>query len=508
MAEISFKIARVNDGSVAGGVYYTLVPEPYFADFVRRNNAIAVDIASVPTSWKQSLEQDARNAFGMPSLEAAVTGKSGYGTNDSGAIQSLSSLEQDAANERAVVAGTMRKVPVGNGFAYVPTGSAGAQNYDQNISPEGIFAKAVAETPYLSSRKDSFMKELQLAQSRGEPFDAAKQIELERWNAPKTVDEQRALVDRQDAWARDYRASGANPSGVAFGTPAPSTGQYFRSSSGDFVDSNGRPVTDPNIRLQISQSIGGELNNLPLFGSGNTTNSGQVAGATTSNPDLGPYNDLYKQMQDYLTKLQQNGQIINPNVAITPDQLAAFTTQAASQIHPYYATQLAAATDSFLSGLGYNTEQFKNSVQQSQQQYGRNLDTLSSNMADVGFAQSGIRNKKEGDLASDTQNNLDQMRSSLFNTSQNAARSFAQQYGGSGVPQAPTIGAAPRVLSGKSQFDTSGSQQGLYSLDPSIYSRLIGSEQNAEKQATDSLASQLATNANSLTANQQQRRLL
>lgn len=239
-------------------------------------------------------------------------------------------------------------------------------------------------------------------------------------------------------------------------------------------------------------------------GGSQTSNSGTSA----SNPDLGPYADLYKQMQDYLDKLQKNGQIINPNVQITPDQLAAFATQAAGQIHPFYATQLAAATDSFLSGLGYNTDQFKNSVNQAQTQYGRNLDALGSTSADQGFAQSGIRQKKEGELASDTQNNLDQLRGSLFNNSQNSVRQFATTYGGANVPGAPTLGAAPRVLPGQSQFDTSGSQQGLYSLDPSIYQRLIGTEQNSEKQATDTLASQLATNKNQLTANTQARSLL
>lgn len=240
----------------------------------------------------------------------------------------------------------------------------------------------------------------------------------------------------------------------------------------------------------------------------NYTQYTQAGSNQTPAPDLGPYADLYKQMQDYLDKLQKNGQVINPNVQITPDQLAAFATQAATQIHPYYATQLGAATDSFLSNLGYNTDQFKNSISQAQTQYGRNLETLGASAADRGFAQSGIRQKEEGQLASDTQNNLDQLRGSLFNTSQNAARQFATTYGGAQVPGAPQIGAAPRVLSGQSQFDTSGSNSGIYQLDPNIYSRLIGSEQNSEKSATDTLASQLATNANQLTANTQARSLI
>lgn len=309
----------------------------------------------------------------------------------------------------------------------------------------------------------------------------------------------------QSAFNDQIRAAGDAGRNVNY-SDSPQSGQFYN-RSGDIVDASGNPITDPNIRLQVAQSIGGDLNKLPIFAS---TNSGSSGGNTTggTNPDLGPYADLYKQMQDYLTKLQQNGQVINPNVAITPDQLAAFTTQAASQIHPYYATQLAAATDSFLSGLGYNTDQFKNSVSQAQEQYGRTLDALGSTAADQGFAQSGVRQKQEGQLAGDVQNNLDQMRSSLFNTSENAARSFAQTYGGAQVPTAPTLGAAPRVLPGQSQFNTTGSNQGLYSLDSSIYNRLIGTQQNAEKQATDTLASQLSTNANQLKANTTQRSLL
>lgn len=219
------------------------------------------------------------------------------------------------------------------------------------------------------------------------------------------------------------------------------------------------------------------------------------------------YDALLTHLQPYLDQLLKNGQVINPNVQITPDQLAAFTAQAVTQIHPYFATQLKAATDSFLTGLGYNTQQLNNQVQQAQSQYGRTLDNQSSSFADQGFAQSGIRMKAQNELATDTQKSLDQARGSLINSSTNQAQSFAQQYGGAQVPQAPQLGQAPRVLAGQSQFDTSGGNTGLYQLNPDIYNKLIGSEQNSEKQATDTLSSQLASNAQQLNANSQTRSL-
>lgn len=40
---------------------------------------------------------------------------------------------------------------------------------------------------------------------------------------------------------------------------------YFRSASGDFVNDQGQAITDPATRLQIGQSIGGDLNKLPLY---------------------------------------------------------------------------------------------------------------------------------------------------------------------------------------------------------------------------------------------------
>lgn len=43
---------------------------------------------------------------------------------------------------------------------------------------------------------------------------------------------------------------------------------YFKNNSGDFVDQSNTVVSDPTTRLKISQGIGGDLNKLPLFGSG------------------------------------------------------------------------------------------------------------------------------------------------------------------------------------------------------------------------------------------------
>jgi hypothetical protein len=65
-------------------------------------------------------------------------GGSGY-TMVNGVPQQIKSAEEQAANELAVTNGTMKKVPVGNGFAYVPVDSAAASNIQNPASqPTGV----------------------------------------------------------------------------------------------------------------------------------------------------------------------------------------------------------------------------------------------------------------------------------------------------------------------------------------------------------------------------------
>src|SRR3990167_8369757 len=57
---------------------------------------------------------------------------------------------------------------------------------------------------------------------------------------------------------------------------------------------------------------------------------------------------LYNQLQEYLTKLQERGERINPNIEITPQQVAEFTKKAEGEIDPYFGSQLKLARESFM----------------------------------------------------------------------------------------------------------------------------------------------------------------
>lgn len=202
------------------------------------------------------------------------------------------------------------------------------------------------------------------------------------------------------------------------------------------------------------------------------------------------FQQLYTQLETYLQQLQQRGQVLNPDVNITPQQTLAFLNQAQTEINPYYAGQLKLAKDSLSKSLDYSVGTENQSEQQAQKDYATNLRTLGESAADKGFAQSGMRVRDENNLASDTQTSIDQARRSLSYNAGNAASTFAQQYGSDNLP-APTMGNAPRVISGNSQFQTSGGSSPLYQLSPDVYSGLKGSQQYQQDADISNRASQL-----------------
>lgn len=350
------------------------------------------------------------------------------------------------------------------------------------------------------------------AQKQLKTDPAAIQTVLQKFNL--TTPEGIQAFQSKLANTTPYVMPDSSPNSTNTSTPSQTStnntnSQYYISplTGTKYVGGNG--LTAQQVALQnepkLSSQIGSQTSNLSNSGG---SNANTLPDGTPIPKTGDPATDaLLTQINGYLTKLSANGQVINPNVQITPDQLAVFAKQASSEIHPYFATQLQTVTDQYLSNLGYNIDQLNNQVDQTQSQYSRSLDTLASNAADQGFAQSGIRAKQENQLAQDTQNSISNTFNSARNSATNAAYDYAKTYGGQAALTLgnPTINQ-PRVLPGQSKFDQ-GTSVGLYQLSPNLYNNLIGSEQNTEKSATDTLASQLASNSQTQQANNTSRQL-
>lgn len=273
--------------------------------------------------------------------------------------------------------------------------------------------------------------------------------------------------------------SGTRPDGTVVGTPGV-TGTTPITSGTPGATTPGQPTsTNPPVGTQSSQSPG-----LP--------------------PEL---QDLKNQLQNFLTELQRRGQVLNPNVEITPQKLAEFLKQAENEIAPYYANLLKTSRDTLYRGLGYSANEIQLQEQQLERQYGTRLRQTGESAAEQGFALSGLRQRDERDLATDTQQTIDANRRQLNFNATNAAADFAQQFGTSNLPTL-NIGAAPTVTPGQYGFGTSTRSLPLYTLSNEVYSGLKGTKQFEETAAIQARASELESAERQKQAIAQQRQLI
>jgi len=194
-------------------------------------------------------------------------------------------------------------------------------------------------------------------------------------------------------------------------------------------------------------------------------------------------------LEQYLIQEQARGNVLNPNVEITPQRIAEFMKKAESEIDPYFSGQLRLAREGFLRSVGYTTDEIIQQEAQLEKQYARQLRQLGEVSAERGFAQSGIRGREERELAEDTQAGIDRTRRQFAFQAGSAAREYAKMYGvGESVPN---IAEAPRVLAGQSAFQRSGRQLPFYDLSPDVYNGLVGEQEYLRRASVARRASEL-----------------
>lgn len=249
---------------------------------------------------------------------------------------------------------------------------------------------------------------------------------------------------------------------ASYGLPSPTTGQEWSNLKG-------------KLETQVSGGQGWP-----------SAQAGQQQG-----PAQKPQDDMGNILQTYLDELRARGIAINPNVEITPEKLAEFLKKAESEIAPYYATQLAVARDKVLREFGYATEEIQLLERRLEQQYGKGVRTLGESAAERGFAQSGIRQREERELADETQQTIDDRRRQLEQQATGVAAQYAGQYGTANLPAIPSLPSTPRVLAGEGAFQHTGQASPFYSLSSQVYDSLTGSQQFQERADVQSRASDL-----------------
>lgn len=215
------------------------------------------------------------------------------------------------------------------------------------------------------------------------------------------------------------------------------------------------------------------------------TTGGIEAGGLT-----GVYGEMYNALKTQLDELQKRGQVINPDITISPERVAEFTKQAETEINPYYASQLKVAREGFLRNIGYSQDELLRNERDLERQYGRATRQLGEQAAETGFALSGRRIGEEGELAETTARTIEDRRRQLAFQSGTAAREYAQLFGAADVT-APTISGAPTVGAGETRFGIGDRTLPLYELSPDVYQGLIGSQEFQRRGQVQSRASEL-----------------
>ena len=224
----------------------------------------------------------------------------------------------------------------------------------------------------------------------------------------------------------------------------------------------------------------------------------------TGDPSL---DAMLKAVQGQLDNLAKRGQVLNPNIAITPEKAAEFLTQASQEIDPYYSGQLKLAKDTLLNSTGYTQEEIQRYENDMEKKYGVSLRNIGETSADQGFALSGGRQRNEADLAYNTNQQIASNRNNLSYQAGNVARTFAQDWGTSNLPTS-NITTAPRAIAGTPNFESSSNMTPFYSLSPEVYQGLIGSKQYEQQAAKQTRSAQLENAFRSTQATNDLRKLI
>jgi hypothetical protein len=237
-------------------------------------------------------------------------------------------------------------------------------------------------------------------------------------------------------------------------------------------------------------------------GSGGTGGAGSGVDLSSLSPSE---REIYSQMEAYLSRLEAAGKAINPNIQIDERQVAKFLKQAEAEIDPYYATQLKLAREQLLRSIGYGAEELERAEREDELAYQESVRTSAAANAERGFAQSGVRQREERELADVTNRGIQDRRRSLSFQAGNQARQFAQQFGA--PPAGYSLSATPTAAAGEMSFSRTGAAKPVYQLSDTLYDGLVGQQEYQRRADVKTRASQLEQAFRGTLANQQTRKL-
>lgn len=172
-------------------------------------------------------------------------------------------------------------------------------------------------------------------------------------------------------------------------------------------------------------------------GSGNTGTNGSGL------PDSA--NKMLDVLQDKITN-----SVINPDVEINSTMIDGFLAQAKQELAPYYGQLFKQADEDLRVGFKQIGEDLASNEEQLGRKYGQDLQATQESLAARGLAFSGIRDKQENDLASQTKSAIEAGRREAERRALDLGTKGERLLGSSQFPtNLPTVNAAPTPITGQ-----------------------------------------------------------
>lgn len=318
----------------------------------------------------------------LQTISQGGTVPSGYSLDDNGTFMQDNQLKGSTDLDAQVTAGTMKKIALsGGGYGYVPTGTA---DYNAPQNQTASKGQVSAQTSGAS-----------LANLNPAPGGSTGGLPLQFYLAP----DGRTVTDAQ--------------------------GNYI--SKDDYLRITGQTgIADKDINWSFVQQNPAPSGGQGSGGAGNNTGGAPSGLTSTGDPTL---DGILSHLNDYVTGLTNNGQQINPNIQLTPQDVQKFLDQATSEISPYYASQITAIKDQLTQNLGDLQKQYDLNKQSDEASFKSNLASKREAAAGNGLTFSGVRGQQEDNLVAAETNKDQQAAETASNAAQKAISSTEQQIG-------------------------------------------------------------------------------
>jgi peptidoglycan hydrolase-like protein with peptidoglycan-binding domain len=193
----------------------------------------------------------------------------------------------------------------------------------------------------------------------------------------------------------------------------------------------------------------------------------------------------YYQLLDQLGKSIETGQMVNPDIEITPAQLAEFTTKATAELDPYYQEQIGLIRRDLETSLSRIQEDFQREAQRAQEPFKQTLAQQSETEALAGTTFGSERANRERRLVLRQQQALDDALRASLRSGQDIGSQAERQIGSSAV-----AGVSNPLLS-SFQVSPQGFSQGARQISFTPQGNLLGTLPKSREVAIQGRTTQL-----------------